>query len=230
LTINERFLSKYEFLESLLKKIFFPKDNSFDVVSILEKLIIAPHSTRLISLRKKKDSLLHSSHIKNSKTFFINYQVEEQLDEIITYVQSNEASLHDLYIKEYIYSNGYHNKKSNKESATEKQGFRQPLSDNPIAKKERARKRESWFLIFKALSKVFGWITKMTDKRPSYRNSYLKYDDENTKIKETIRVIRDWSNADKTAILTAYNKKRRTFKSLNKQLAEVLVKAKAKIE
>ena len=226
MNINERFLNKYNFLESILSKNFFPKDNPFGVISILERLSIEPHSTHLKTLRETRNLLVHSTRIKSSQPFFVSYKVEEYLDEIISFVQTNESNLHEQYIKHYIKKNITHSPKTGKTMTN----MISEIYSSPEEKKTITPTKKSFFKKKKIKIKSFNSPQKNIPFRKKNESTNSEYNYQQKSIKEAISIIKKWSNSDKIAILNSYSIKRNIFKSLNQQLAEVLINAKVTIE
>lgn len=88
-------------MESLLSKIFIPKNNSYGLISILERLSVEPHATHLSTLRETRNLLVHSTRIKQSQPFHVTQQVDQYLDDIIRFVEKYKTTLHKQYLEKY---------------------------------------------------------------------------------------------------------------------------------
>lgn len=222
MTINESFLDKYNFLESLLSKIFVPKDNNFGLVSILERLSVEPHSTYINTLRDTRNLLVHSTRIKQSQPFQVTLEVENYLDEIIHFVQRNKSQLKKKYYNKYCSQVLSANK--TKLGLVPKSPTTTPPTRILPNHSQISREPKKKPIIDTIVNVIIKKIKNLKyEKSRSKGINHNKNNINHEKVTEAISIIKKWSTRDKEAIFNTFGGKRNFLKSLNQQLAEVLV-------
>lgn len=98
LTINQRFLDKYNYLDALVSDLLQPREmKGPSPMVIFEKIIPEPHSIHLQTIRKTRNILVHSKRLSGSQPFIVSEKVEHYLDEMLTFVKTNKKDLKNRY-------------------------------------------------------------------------------------------------------------------------------------
>lgn len=98
LTINQRFLDKYNYLDALVSDLLQPREmKGPSPMVIFERIIPEPHSIHLQTIRKTRNILVHSKRLSGSQPFIVSEKVEHYLDEMLTFVKTNKKDLKNRY-------------------------------------------------------------------------------------------------------------------------------------